>query len=61
MHQEGQQVTGLGVYVLRTDQNNFINVGLQEPRLHTDHWMVLEVLRQEGATRNYRYRLKRTS
>ena len=37
-------------YVLITDQNNFTNAGLREPRFHTYHQTVLAVLCQEGET-----------
>ena len=41
-----------GDYVFSMDQNNFTNAGLKETHLHTDHWMVLAVIRREGETRN---------
>ena len=44
-----------GDYVFSMDQNNFTNAGLKETHLHTDHWMVLAVIRREGETRNHRY------
>ena len=35
---------GRGDYTLSLYRDEFINVGVQEERIHTDHQMVLEVL-----------------
>ena len=37
-------VTGRGNYILGSDMDDFIKAGVQEARLHTDHWVVLAVL-----------------
>ena len=44
MRQEGRQVTGRGDYILRSDRNSFVNLGVREARLHTDHQIILPVL-----------------
>ena len=38
------QVTERGDYILSSDRDRFVNAGVRELRLHTDHHMVLEVL-----------------
>ena len=60
MRWEVRMVTGRGDYTLNSDRDEFIKVGVREERLHTDHWMVLAVLRGEGMLRNSRYVVGRT-
>ena len=55
MKREGRQVKGRGEYVLSTDMQRFLNAGLMEARLYTDHRMVLTVIQGEGVLRNRRY------
>ena len=59
MRREGRQVTGRGEYVLSTSRHTFFNAGVRETRMHTDHQMVLAVLRGEGAQRNGTYQQRR--
>ena len=47
-------------YILSSDRDIFVKAGVQEARLHTDHWMVLSVLQEEGALQNRRYVVGRT-
>ena len=53
-------MTGRGDYVLSTDRQKFANTGLREAHHSTDHQMVLDMLRGEGALHNFRYRQGRT-
>ena len=46
---------GGGDYILSTSWGDFMNVGLQDPRLHLDHRMMLAVIHGEGKVRNSRY------
>ena len=47
---------GRGDYILSTAYGYFMNAGMREPRLHTDHRMMLAMIRREGGVRNKRYR-----
>ena len=53
---KGRQVTVWGEYALSIDRIKFSNAGFKEGRLHTDHRMVLAVLRGERELRNRMYR-----
>ena len=55
MHREGRQVTGRGDYFLGTAQGYFTNMGLRDPRIYTDHRLILAVIRGEGVAHNRRY------
>ena len=55
MRWEGMTVTGKGDYILGSDRDDFTKAGVRESRHHTDHRMVLEVLRGEGSRQNLRY------
>ena len=46
---------GRGDYILWTIQQEFYNVGIEEPRMPTDHRMVLRKLIGEGARRHHWY------
>ena len=50
---------GWGDYVLGTIRQIFSKAGVGEARMHTDHQMVLAVLRGEGAQRNGTYQQRR--
>ena len=45
MRREGRTVMRRGEYILISDRDDFAKGGMQEARIHTDHWMVLSVLR----------------
>ena len=60
MRCEGRLVMGREDYILSSDRDIFVKAGVQEARLHTDHWMVLSVLQEEGALQNRRYVVGRT-
>ena len=51
---------GAGGLCPQNGQAKFSDVGLREAILHTNHRMVLTVLRGEGALRNHRYQQGRT-
>ena len=42
-------------YILDSYMYELAKAGVQEARLHTDHWMVLAVFRGEGSRQNHRY------
>ena len=44
-----------GKYVLETVGGGFMDVGLRDPRIHTDHSIILVVISGEGTERNRRY------
>ena len=46
MQQEGRQVMGRGDYVVDMERGDFTNAGMREPRLHTDHRMIIVVIRE---------------
>ena len=48
MRKEGRTVTGRGDCILGSDRDDFTKAGLRKARLHTDHHMVLAVLKGEG-------------
>ena len=60
MRGEGRLVERRGNYILRSYRDIFVKAGVREARLHTDHWMVLAVLRGEGALKICRYIVGRT-
>ena len=60
MRREFRTVTGRGDYILRSDRDDFNKAGVQDYRLHTDHRIVLAVIRGEGSRKNHRYRMVRT-
>ena len=53
-------VTGRGDYILSSYRDDFIKPGVQEARLHTDHRMVLAVIRGKVARQKRRYVVGRT-
>ena len=55
MWREGKLISGKGDYILGTRYNYFYNVGIREPRIPIDHWVVLGELRGEGPMRHRRY------
>ena len=55
MRREGRTVTGRGNSILSSDRNEFTKARVREARLHTDHQMVLAVLRGEGSWQKHRY------
>ena len=55
MWREGRPISGRVEYILGTTQQDFSMVGLREPIMPTDHWMVLRLLIGEGVTRHWMY------
>ena len=55
MRQESRHVAGRGDCILSSDLDSFFKAGMRKSILHTDHRMVLVVLRVEGVMRNRRY------
>ena len=53
-------VTWRGNYILSSDRDDFIKVGVREARLHTDHCIVLSVIRGGGERKNCRNVVGRT-
>ena len=49
----------IGDYVLGTIRHTFFNAGVRKAWIHTYHWMVLTVLRGEGAQQNGIYLRRR--
>ena len=60
MRGEGIQVMGRGNYVLSMYHYSFTNACLRYARHGTDHWMVMAVLRCDGAHYNRCYMRVRT-
>ena len=52
---EGRPILVQGDYILGTRQLDFYNVGIREPRMLTDHRMVLSKLIGEGVRRHRSY------
>ena len=55
MCRDGIPITGRGDYILGTECRDFYNVCIKEPRVSTDHWMILAKLKGYGVRRNLRY------
>ena len=52
---------GKGDYILGTTRKYLSMLGIREPRMPTDHWMVLGVLTGEGFGVHRRYNKERTT
>ena len=52
MWRNWRPISGRGDYILGTDFRYFYNVGITEPRMSTDHWMILAKLKGDGFKRN---------
>ena len=52
---------GRGYYILGMAQQHFYTVGIREPRIPTDHWMVLLELIGDGARRHRWYGMELTT
>ena len=50
-----RQVMGMGDCILCTNRQKFLNEGIREARMSTDHWIVLEVINGEGSQSNGAY------
>ena len=55
MWRKGRPITVQGDYIFGLDRQNFLNVGVIETRVTTDHMMVLACLRGSGDHQNRRY------
>ena len=55
MWREERPITGLEDYIFRSDRRNFINVGVRDPRVTTNHQMVLACLLGRGDHQNIKY------
>ena len=54
-------VTGRGDYILGTDHRDLYNVFIREPRVLTDHQIILAELKGGGVRRNHKYCKGRTT
>ena len=52
---------GRGNYIIGTEQRDFYNVCVREPRVLTDHQMILVELKGYGVRRNHNYCKGRTT
>ena len=55
MWRDGRPILGRGGYILGTDHKDFYNVGMKEPRMSTDHGIILADLKEDGVRSNCRY------
>ena len=60
MWRERRHITGQVDYILGSDRRNFLNVGVREYWVTTNHQMVLECLRGSRDHQNRRYRRGKT-
>ena len=55
MWRDSIHITLRGNYILGTYRIDFYNVGIREPRMSTDHQMILDKLKGDWARKNDRY------
>ena len=58
---DGRPVTGQGDHILVSDRRDFYNARIREPRVSTDHQILLAEIGGYGTQKNQRYRKGRTT
>ena len=61
MWRDGSNITGRGGYIIGTELRYFYNVCIGEPKVLTDHWIILSELKGGGVHRNHKYCKGRTT